>query len=275
MADSDISVAKTIVYLRPQATAADDVLDITANERYVIDLEPPPEPVDLPVEGIPDPLPATHLTYPSNQNGGGSRQGTPGLYSVSRRVLRLAFDSIEQPSARGFEFGNRPNSDVKVPYYSRSENKNRAYFRLHYNFNSGALLITALTTIIVGCAHLYEQRSLLLMADTIIRCGGEFEFRVEFPDVSSCAEEYERNYQAYATKVGFPDAPYVESSREDLLPIGKEHRSKAILGRGTSGEVHKALNIKDGRACAIKVLNGGGIDAMNEVELMENLDHVG
>lgn len=121
MADSDISVAKTIVYLRPQATAADDVLDITANERYVIDLEPPPEPVDLPVEGIPDPLPATHLTYPSNQNGGGSRQGTPGLYSVSRRVLRLAFDSIEQPSARGFEFGNRPNSDVKVPYYQELE----------------------------------------------------------------------------------------------------------------------------------------------------------
>ena len=274
MADPEKSVAQTILYLRPQ-TAADEVLDIAGNERHVVDLEPPPEPVDLPVEGILDLMPATHFPYPLNDHSGGSRESTPGLYSISRRVLRLAFDSIKQPSARGFEFGNRPNSDVKVPYYSSNRNGDGAYFRLHYNFNSGALLITALSKIKVGSALLKEQQSLLLMADTVIKCGGEFEFGVEFPDISSCAEEYERNYQAYATKVGFPDAPYLESSRENLPPIGAEHRSKAILGKGLSGEVHKALNIKDGKACAIKVLCGGGIDAMNEVELMSKLYHVG
>ena len=43
-----------------------------------------------------------------------------------------------------------------------------------------------------------------------------------------------------------------------------EHRSKAILGKGTIGEVHKALNIRDGEGFAIKVLSGGGESEMKE-----------
>lgn len=66
----------------------------------------------------------------------------------------------------------------------------------------------------------------------------------------------------YATEVGFPFATYLESSRENLLPIGVEHRSKAILGKGTIREVHKALNIRDGEGFAIKVLSGGGESEM-------------
>lgn len=275
MANSENSVAHTILYLRPQ-TAGIEVLDILANEPYVFKVAPPPEPVDIPLGGIPNLFPTTHLS-PYNaphDHGRGSRESTPGLYPISQRVLRLGFDSIEQPSARGFEFGSRPNSDVKVPYYGSNPIKAYAYFRIHYNFNSGALLITALDKVKVGSARLKEQQSLLLMAGTSIHCGGEFEFIVEFPDTSDCAEEYERNYQEYAAKVGFPDAPYLLSSREDLPPIGAEHRSKAILGKGAFGEVHKALNIKDGKAFAIKVLRGGGESEMKEVNIMSRLCHV-
>ena len=68
----------------------------------------------------------------------------------------------------------------------------------------------------------------------------------------------------YATEVGFPHATYLESSREELPPIGVEHRSKAVLGKGTFGEVHKALNIRDGEGFVIKVRSGGGESEMKE-----------
>ena len=272
---TETSVAKTILYLRPQAAAV-EVLDIFANEPYVFKVAPPPEPVDIPIGEIPD-IPSTTYLSPCNalhDHGRGSRGSTPGLYPISQTVLRLGFDSVKKPSARGFEFGSLPNSDVKVPYYSTRRVKTYVYFRIHYNFSSGALLITALDEIKVGSARLDKQQSLLLMAGTSIHCGGEFEFIVEFPDTRSCADEYERNYHKHAAKVGFPDAPYLISSREELPPIGAEHRSKAILGKGAFGEVHKALNIKDGRALAIKVLSGGGECEMKEVNIMSRLCHV-
>jgi hypothetical protein len=102
----------------------------------------------------------------THDHGRVSRESTRGLYSTSPRVLRLGFKSIEPPSPRGFTFGSGPDSDVKVPYYSIDPSKNllKAYFRIHYNFNSGALLITALNKIKVGSARLEKQQSLLLMA---------------------------------------------------------------------------------------------------------------
>ena len=109
-------------------------------------------------------------------------------------------------------------------------------------------MITALDEIKVGSARLKSQQSLLLMAGTVIHCGGEFEFTVEFPDISNYAEEYKRNCQKYAAGVGFPDATYLASSLEDLPRIGAKHRSKAILGKGTFGEIHKVLNIRDGES---------------------------
>jgi len=276
MVKSENSVAQTILYLRPQTPAGIEVLDILANDPYMFKVAPPPEPVDIPLGEDPDLFSPTYLS-PSNaldDHGRGSRESTPGLYPISLRVLRLGFKSIKKPSARGFEFGSRPDSDVKVPYYSKNSIKTYTYFRIHYNFNSGALMITALDEIKVGSARLKKEQSLLLMAGTIIYCGAEFEFIVEFPDTSNCAEEYERNYQKYTAEVGFPDAPYLVSSREDEPPIGAEHRSKAVLGKGAFGEVHKAVNIKGGATFAIKVLSGGGESEMKEVNIMSRLCHV-
>ena len=132
-------------------------------------------------------------------------------------------------------------------------------------------MITTLDEIKVRSARLKSQQSLLLMAGTVIHCGGEFEFTVEFPDISNCAEEYERNYQKYAAGVGFPNATYLASSLEDLSRIGAEHRSKVILGKGTFGEVHKVLNIRDEESFAIKVLSEGGEREMKEVNIMSRL----
>lgn len=278
MADSEDSVAQTILYLRPQRSEAVEVLDILANKPYVEEVVPPLEPVDIPLGEVPDLFSTTYLSPYGNalhDHGRVSRESSAGLYSISLRVIRLGFDTIE-PSSRGFEFGYGPHSNVKVPYYSKHPDKNpmKAYFRIHYNFNSGALLITALDGIKVGSARLSKQESLLIMAGTIIHCGGEFEFIVEFPDLSNCAEEHERNYQKYASKLGFPDAQYLASSPAELPPIGAEHRSKAIIGKGAFGEVHKALHIRDGNHFAIKILSGGGKDEMKEVNIMSRLCHV-
>ena len=143
MANPENSVTQTILYLRPQGGEAIEVLDILANEPYVFKVAPPPKPVDIPLGGIPDLIPTTHLSPYDNafyDHGRASRESIDSLYSISPRVLRLGFNSIDPPSARGFEIGSGPNSDIKVPYYSKqSKNLLRAYFRIYYNFSSGAL----------------------------------------------------------------------------------------------------------------------------------------
>ena len=182
---------------------------------------------------------------------------------------------MKSPSARGFTFGSGPDSNVRLPYYvNKSKDKNRNYFRIHYNFNSGALLITAIAKIRIGHAVLGKNESLLLMAGVSIECGGGFEFIVEFPDLRSCAKEHERNYQEYAAKLGIPDAQYMATPLDEDIPIGREHRSKAILGKGAFGEVHKAVNNKTGDQFAIKILSEGGEREMKEVNIMSKLYHV-
>ena len=280
MENSDSSVAQTIIYLRPQTQSLEaiEVLDILANNSYVKEVTPSPEPVDIPLEEHVHHFSTTHLSPYDNVGydyGRVSRDSSPGLYPISRRVIRLGFKSVEPPSPRGFTFGSGQNSDIKIPYYSIDPSRNplKAYFRIHYNFKSGALVITALDGILVGSVNLKRQQSLLLMAGTSIHCGREFGFTVEFPDTTNCAEEHERNYKQYATDLGFPDAKYLPSSREEYPPIGAEHRSVAILGKGAYGEVHKALN-KAGNHFAIKILNGGGEREMKEVNIMRRLYHV-
>lgn len=201
------------------------------NVPYVFNVAPPPEPTDIPVGETPDCFPTTR------DHGKVSRESTPGLYSLSPSVLRLGFESIDPPSVRGFEIGSEPTSDIRVPYYCTNPSKTslKAYFRIHYNFDSGALLITALNKIKVGSARLKEQQSLLLMSGTSIYCGGESEFTVEFPDLSHCAEEHERNYQKYAAE---------------------------------------ALKNKTAGLFAIKILRGGGECEMKEVNILSRLCHV-
>ena len=274
-------MVQTILYLRPQCGGI-AVLDILDNEPYVFKVAPSPEPVDIPLEGIPDLSPTARFSPCTalHDYDRTSRESTPGPCSACQRVLRLGFDTTEEPSAvpamrrRDCWLFKRadptPDSDVKVPYHGK---KAYAYFRIHYNFNSGALMITALDEIKVGSARLKSQQSLLLMAGTVIRCGGEYEFTVEFPDISNCAEEYERNYQKYAAGVDFPNATYLASLLKIYHAFDAEHRSKAILGKETFGEVHKVLNIRDGEGFAIKVLSGGERE-MKQVNIMSRLFHV-
>ena len=278
MAKADTSVDQTILYLRPARPDTIEVLGNVANNVYVCEVAPPPEPSDTPLDGneVLDPLP-TIPTFPCSNlrdRSVESRESTPGFYHSSKRVLRLGFKTIGKPSARGFEFGSRPHSDVKMPYYGDNGIDDRAYFRVHYNFNSGALLITALDKIKVGSALLRKQQSLLLMAGNTIYCGGKHELIVEFPDISSCVKEHERNFHKYAAKAGFPDAPYLISSQDELADIGAEHKSKAVLGSGNYGEVYKAVHRRDGASSAIKILKGGGEKEMKEVKIMSRLCHV-
>ncbi|KAI9729378.1 MAG: hypothetical protein M1834_006902 [Cirrosporium novae-zelandiae] len=274
MANSGSSVSQTILYLRPGTPEDIEVLDIPNNELYNFKVTPPPEPVDTPLDGIPELLPTTHLSpydNSSHNHGRVSRESTPGMYPSTLRVIRLGFESTAKLPARGFEFGSAPSSDVKVPYYGTQTIK--AYFRIHYNFNSGALLITALDRIRVGSAVLRAQKSLLLMAGTSIHCGEKFQFIVEFPNISTCAKEHQFNYEQYAKRLGFPDAQYMATTREDDPQIGAEHKSSAILGKGAFGEVHKAVNIKDGKVFAIKILSGDGNMGMKEINIMSSLCH--
>ena len=280
MADSrsKSSPAKTILYLRPQRDEAIAALDLDDNKLYQDTVAPPAEPTDLPLDGFSENQLTSHLSSNDIGHNSVSRETTPGLYTICPRVFRLGFDLIDlinNPSARGFTFGSRPDSNAKLRYYvDKPRDKNRDYFRIHYNFNSGALLITAIDKIRIGSVLLGKNESLLLMAGTSIHCGGVFEFTVEFPDLSSCAKEHARNYQEYAAKLGIPDAQYLPTPRSEFPPIGAEHRSLAILGKGAFGEVHKALNIKDGKQVAIKILSEGGEREMNEVNIMSDLCHV-
>ncbi|KAI4138837.1 MAG: hypothetical protein LQ341_004493 [Variospora aurantia] len=255
-----------------------EVLDLEANEPYRQEVAPPPEPTDIPLDEFSENPPTSRLLPHDIGHNSVSRETTPGLYLNYPRVFRLGFDlikKIKNPSTRGFTFGSGPDSNVKLPYSSKNTNDtNSDYFRIHYNFTSGALLITSLHIIKVGSARLRRNQSLLLMAGMSIHCGLVFEFTVEFPDLSNCAEDHERNYQVYAANLGFPDARYTATSPEEDPPVGAEHRSKAILGRGTFGEVHMAMNTKDGNIFAIKVLSEGGEQEMKEVNIMSKLCHV-
>ena len=280
MADSrsKSSPAETILYLRPQSDGAIAALDLDDNKLYQDTVAPPAKPTDLPLDGFSENRPASHLSSNDVGHNSVSRETTPGLDTVCPRVFRLGFDLIKlinNPSARGFTFGSKPDSDAQVRYHvNKPRDKDRDYFRIHYNFNSGALSITAIDMIRLGSILLGKNESLLLMAGTSIHCGKDFEFTVEFPDLSSCATEHARNYQEYAEKLGIPDAQYLPTPRAELSPIGAEHRSMAVLGKGASGEVHKALNIKYGTQVAIKILSEGGEREMNEINIMSDLCHV-
>ncbi|KAL9124600.1 MAG: hypothetical protein Q9217_006083 [Psora testacea] len=264
-------MADTILYLRPCNPNAIEVLNIPANKKYVEAVAPPPKPHDIPLLEIPEHAPTVHLSpyhYSPPGDGGGSRESTPGLDAFSPKVLKIGFKSPQKSPAQGFQFGSGSDSDVQVSY---PDNEEEVYFRIHYNFDSGALLISGINKTSVGAAPLQKHESLLLMAGTIIFCG-VFAFSVQFPDLSSCAEEHERNFVEHAAKAGFPDAQYTATSLTELPPIGAKHRSVALLGKGNFGEVHKAMRNEGGAAFAIKILSGEG-DGMEEVNKMRRLYH--
>ncbi|KAL9119085.1 MAG: hypothetical protein Q9187_004361 [Circinaria calcarea] len=270
-------VANAILYFRPQTEQAIAVLDLEDNTPYVQPIPPPSEPADIRLIDIPNPLSTTHLSPHDNvQNRKSiSRESTPGLNDVHPRVLRFGFDTNQKQPKRGFMIGSGPDSDIKLPYYSEKQQVDEGYyFRIHYNFNSGALLLTAMERIQVGLIELLKHQSMLFMTGTRIRCGRRFrsyilEFIVEFPDLQECAEEHERNYQQYMTAIGLPNTPYMATSQDEDPPIGYVHKSKALLGKGSFGEVHKVVNTRTGELCAIKVLSKVDIDKSTEGQVHE------
>ena len=270
-------LAQTIVYLRPQNLETIAVLDRHDNTIYQHTVALPPRATNESLEGIPDDRASGHLVVPGCDTGNASRETTPGFYSPCSRVFQLKFNSTKKPSPSGFSFGSgsEPESRVTMPYY-RNKRKARGfnYFKIHYNFSSGALLITAIDEILVGSVNLQINQSLLLMPDVNIKCGGVFEFTVEFPDLNDCTSEHEQNYFNYAAELGISNAQYMPTPSADDTLIGRKHLSKAVLGNGAFGEVHMAMDIEDGEKFAIKILKNGGEAEMKEVRIMSRLHHV-
>ena len=272
-------VAQTIAYLRPQTPETIAALDRDDNMPWQYTVSIPSKPTNAPLEGTLDNRTACQLLVPDVELGDASRETTPGFYSPSSRVFRLRFDYTQDPSPRGFVFGSDSGSNVKVPYYGKkgkrsNQNSDLEYFKIHYNFSSGALLVTTLDKMRVGSVILEPNQSLLVMASMLIECGGCFQFLVEFPDFIGCAMEHEKNYFQYAAKLGVSNAQYMPTPSADDALIGHEHLSKAVLGKGTFGEVHKAINIKDGKKFAIKILKNGSDAEVKEVRIMSRLRHV-
>ena len=98
---------------------------------------------------------------------------------------------------------------------------------------------------------------------------------VEFPDLGQCAEAHERRYRMYVSDLNIQDALYMATSRDQGVPIGHKHRGKALLGKGTFGEVHKAAHVNTGELCAIKMLpDREEQDTLREVNILSQLSHV-
>lgn len=188
-----------------EADEAIETLDLDDNKLCRDTMAPAPEDAD----GWNPEIPLTNHLLPHDiGHDSVSRETTPSLYAICPRVFRLGFeliDSTKSPYVRGFTFGSGPDSNVKLTYYAnKARERNCDYVRIHYSFNSGALLITAIDKNPNWICRLGRNKSLLLMAGTGIRCRGVFEFTVAFPDLSNCAIEHERSYQEYAAKLGIP-----------------------------------------------------------------------
>ena len=274
-----------IVFLRPHTDLAIALLDVEQNQPYNKVVAPPPDPADIPLEGISGCTSVTHLSPPVSDDlrpASISRDSTPGPYTFHPRVCRLGFNTKISHTARGYVFGSRPGANVKMAYHGRVSQVNGDYFRIHYNFESGALLVTAMESIRIGALVLKINQSLLLMAGMSIHCGRDdhkFEFTVEFPDLTQCADQHELNYREYVERLGLPTAPYLMTLRNEDPPIGSLHKSKGLLGKGAFGQVYKAVHIQTGASCAIKLLtskdeNHSAKDRLNEVKILSQLSHV-
>ena len=277
--------SNTIVYLRPQTDQAIAMLDLEDNKPYEEDVAPLPEPADIPLEGFAEPASSSHLSprIPDELDRARiSRESTPGPYAVHPRVCRLGFDTEITHSTRGFVFGSRPDANVKMSYHGDISETTGNYFRIHYNFESGALLIMAMERIRIGTIILKKDESLLLLASMSIHCGRgdqKFEFTIEFPELTQCADQHELNYREYVQRLGVPTAPYLVTLRNEDPPIGHSHRSKTLLGKGSFGEVHLAVHVRTGASCAIKLLarkdeKQSTRDQLNEVKILSRLSHV-
>ena len=229
---TDIEISNTIVYLRPRTEEAIRALNDDHNSHLAEKIDPP-------------------CDYADESRAYGEPLESSNIHP---RVLRLGFNDDQKDPKKGFMVGTGSESDIVLPNYGNHSTP--GYFRIRYNFDSGALLITALRLIQIGGIPLQQDHSLLPITGTTVECGSAaLQFTFEFPDLSQCASEHEANYQAYMEKLEVTNAPYMATSADEDPLIGPDHRRKVILGRGGFGEVYKAVNIRSGALCAIKWLD--------------------
>lgn len=272
---------QTIFFLRPINKEAIAILNATENDPYRFEVAPPDELTDQPSGEISDEdfassgesgeqlhgkmsevAPQTH--NPSNSV---STESSRDACQIHPFAFRFGFDSIENPSRNGFTFGGAPRCDVQL-----TTPKAKRYFRIHYVFKSGALLITAYEPITVGDKRLQKSQSLALMPKMMILCGEDILFSVEFPDVDHCAESHMENYRQYSMKCGVDDALYMPTFTV-LRPVIEHHICLAVLGKGGFGTVYEAVNMQNGKKVALK-LTVGEPSISKEVEIMQELRHV-
>lgn len=80
-----------------------------------------------------------------------SAASTPGhIYSSMDWVIRFAFHSQTPPKESGFFIGRTGACDVLVEPHQRCSQSQRPFFSMSYNFESGALLLTAFQRVRVG-----------------------------------------------------------------------------------------------------------------------------
>ena len=263
-----------IVYLRPLTKKAITVLDLKANAVYVANIPPPPELYDVPLDSTLEQISTAHLGVQTGHQPARNMpiESIPRPYAVHPRVLRLGFDTSVTHPKSGYDFGSLSGCHVQFPCQKRVTNP-ECYFSVQYNFRSGALLIVAMSEMAVGTLQLKTGSSLVMMADTVIDCGRrEYQFTVEFPDLTQCADAHEYYYKVYALKFKISNAPYLATSRKQV-DIGYQHQSKGIVGRGAYGEVHKAVNVSTGDLWAIKMISDSK-ETLDEVKTLSKLSHV-
>lgn len=145
------SSIKTILYLCLQRDETITALNLEDSKLYQDKVTSSLKPTDISLnETFENPF-TSHLLSHNMSHNSVSQKITSGLYTICLWVFRLDFNLInliKSLSAQGFMFEFRPDFNVKLPYYvNKLKVKNCNYFWIYYNFNSDALLITAIDKI--------------------------------------------------------------------------------------------------------------------------------
>ena len=193
---SNYALDQTIVFLRPSSEGAILGVNATENDYCRFKVAPPEEPTDLLVEETLDEV--SEVTSQSHT----PVKAAPHVHPFA---LRLGFDTFENPPRDGYTVGCL-GCNINLPTLEA-----RCYFVINYVMESGALMITASISIFIGDTKLRPLKSLLLMHGSKIRLQ-EVDFLVEFPDLCDCAQSHKAHYQRYSARLGFRDAPYLQTS---------------------------------------------------------------
>lgn len=90
----------------------------------------------------------------------------------------------------------------------------------------------------------------------------------------SAAGLHQREYTKYAAHCGFKDAGYLPTMPANAMKLGDNYWSRAIIGTGAFGEVHRVLRVGDGQQFAIKRVSRMGSEVEKEIKFLRTLRHV-